>query len=47
MAEVVALVKAAGVVPQCLAVTKEGQPQHPLFVKYETPLIPFPEPTDG
>jgi hypothetical protein len=43
VAQVLALLARLGKAPQCLAVTKEGQPQHPLFVK-ETPppkLIPY------
>jgi hypothetical protein len=40
--DVLKRLKARGVLPVCLGITGKGQPQHPLFVKYETPLIPFP-----
>lgn len=28
-------------IPYCFAVTKTGNPKHPLYIKRETPLIPF------
>lgn len=32
----------AGVTPYCLAITKAGQPQHPLYVSFEVASKPFP-----
>jgi hypothetical protein len=29
----------------CLGTTREGHPRHPLYIKSDTPLIPFPEAT--
>ncbi len=25
----------------CLGLTRSGQPKHPLYLSYETPLVPF------
>jgi hypothetical protein len=27
--------------PMCLGITKDGHPRHPLYVSYDTPLIPY------
>lgn len=41
-ARVVELVTAAGARLHCLGTTKAGQPRHPLYVRGDTPLTPFP-----
>jgi len=41
-AEVVAMLAEAGVTVQALGVTKEGQPRHPLYIKNEAELRPWP-----
>lgn len=38
---VTALLRAAGVKPVCLGLTKTGQPRHPLYVRSDTPLVPY------
>lgn len=38
---VAALLKRTGVVLQCLGMTKDGHPRHPLMLAYTTPLAPF------
>ena len=39
--EVVEMVRAIGVVPMCLGVTKTGRPRHPLYLPKEAPLGTF------
>lgn len=39
--EVLAMCRAAGVELQCLRLTKEGQPEHPLYIGYDQPFIPY------
>lgn len=34
----------AGVGIKCLGLTKDGHPQHPLYIPADRPLIPFPNP---
>lgn len=36
---VLQLLKAIGVQVKCLGKTRDGQPKHPLFLPYETPLV--------
>lgn len=31
--------------PQCLALTKDGHPKHPLYCRYDAPLVRFPIPS--
>ncbi len=40
-ANVAAELKAAGVQLHCLGTTKDGHPKHPLYVKGDTPLVPY------
>lgn len=40
-AAVTRLLLAAGVAPVCLGVTASGQPRHPLYVRADTPLVPW------
>lgn len=41
---VLALLRDSGVTPQCLGLTKSGQPRHPLYVGAEQPLLPLEVP---
>lgn len=36
-----AIAERIGVVFQCLAINKGGQPKHPLYAGYDDPLIPW------
>jgi len=36
------MIRAAGVVPQVLALTRDGHPQHPLYVSYARQPVPWP-----
>lgn len=40
-AEVVRIIRAAGGIPRCLGVTKDGSPRHPLYVKADQKLINY------
>lgn len=40
---VLALIRAAGQVPMCLGMTKDGAPRHPLYLKRDAPLIRLTE----
>jgi len=40
--QVIKLLRANGVEPQCLGTTIDGYPRHPLFLKHDTPLRPYP-----
>lgn len=40
--EVVDLLRGMGVTPMCLGLTAAGAPRHPLYIKGETPLVPYP-----
>jgi hypothetical protein len=40
--EVAALLRERGVALQCLGLTRQGQPRHPLYVRADQPLVPFP-----
>ena len=42
VAEVLAMLRASGKETHCLSVTKDGHPQHPLFVRGDAQLAPFP-----
>lgn len=44
VAQVLELVEAAGAQPTSLGVTKAGAPRHPLYVKGDTALTPWPAP---
>lgn len=44
--QVARLVAAHGLALQCLGVTKDGAPRHPLYVRGDTPLIPWPATPD-
>jgi hypothetical protein len=43
--EVGQMLAAAGVPLKCLGVTKDGHPRHPLYVRADTPLIPWEAPS--
>ena len=34
--------RAAGIAPMCFAINADGSPKHPLYVRRDAPLIPFP-----
>ena len=40
-ADAARILEAAGVTPVCLGVTAGGQPRHPLYVRGDTPLVPW------
>lgn len=41
-AELVAALEAEGIPMFCLGFTADGSPRHPLYVKQDSPLVPFP-----
>lgn len=45
-AQVAGLLTAHGGQPQCLGVTKNGDPRHPLYVRGDAPLAPWTATTD-
>jgi hypothetical protein len=45
--EVLTLLKCVGVGVKCLGVTKEEHPRHPLYLRADTPLVPFPPAGQG
>ncbi len=40
--EVLALAHGLGIKPQCLGTSKDGHPRHPLYLKNDAPLRPWP-----
>jgi hypothetical protein len=40
--EVTRLLRASGITPMCLVLTKDGFPKHPLYVGYDVEPVPFP-----
>ncbi len=38
------MVTNAGASLECLGVTKDGHPRHPLYVRGDAPLVPYPRP---
>ena len=43
---ITALLKACGVTPLCLGVTKDGHPRHPLYMPSSTIAVEFPQPAE-
>lgn len=40
-AEVLRMIAELGGVPHCWGVTKSGQPRHPLYLRGDSPLVPY------
>jgi hypothetical protein len=40
--QVTEMLSREGIEPQCLGINRDGQPKHPLYTSYTTPLRPYP-----